>query len=74
MTPTHNLLVICGAALLAVFVVLALLAAVMQALIRLYPQRYARADAIEPTLAAAITEGVLAAYPGTKVTGIEELR
>lgn len=74
MTPTPDLLVICGTALLAVFVVLTCLAAVMRVLILLYPQADQRADAIEPTLVAAITEGVTAAYPGTKVTAIEELK
>lgn len=72
--PTPNLLVICGVALLAVFVVLTFLAAIMQALIRLFPQRDQLACAIEPVLVAAITEGVSAAYPGTRVTAIEELR
>ena len=74
MMPTPDLLVICGTALLAVFVVLTALAALMQALILSFPQPNALTDAIEPTLVAAITEGVSAAYPGTKVSGIEELR
>lgn len=71
--PTPDLLLICATALLLVFVVLGILAAVMQVLIRLLPQRDPLPEAIEPTLVAAITEGVAAAYPGTRVAGIEEL-
>lgn len=70
---TPNLLFICGTALLAVFVVLTILAAVMQVLMRVFPHRDEPGDSLEPTLATAITEGVAAAYPGTKVTRIEEL-
>lgn len=72
--PIPNLLVICGTALLSVFVVLTMLAAVMHVLIRLFPQPDEQVNLVEPTLVSAITEGVSAAYPGTKVTRIEELR
>lgn len=72
--PIPNLLVICGIALLSVFVVLTILAAVMQVLVRLFPQPVEQVDLIEPALVSAVTEGVSAAYPGTKVTGIEESR
>ncbi len=72
--PIPNLLVICGTALLSVFVVLTTLAGVMQVLIRLFPQASEQVNLIEPTLVSAINEGVSAAYPGTRVTGIEELR
>lgn len=71
MTP--DLLTICGAALFAVFAVLGSLAVVMRVLIRAFPQREELPRQIEPTLVAAVTEGVMAAYPGTRVTGIEEL-
>ena len=72
--PTPDLLVICGTALVAVFLVLTFLAAVMQLLIRAFPHTDTRTDAVEPTLVAAISEGVTAAYPGTRVTAIEELK
>lgn len=72
MTP--DLMTICGTALLAVFVVLTSLAVVMRVLIRAFPQRDDAPRQIEPTLVTAVTEGVMAAYPGTRVTGIEELK
>jgi hypothetical protein len=72
--PTPNLLVICGVAFLVVFVVLAVLAAVMRGLMLLFPEPDEAADGIEPALVAAITEAVTAAYPGTQITRIEESR
>jgi len=72
--PTPNPFVICSIAFLAVFVVLTVLAAVMRVLIVLFPPVDESPGGIEPALVTAITEGVKAAYPGTKVTGIEEVR
>lgn len=72
--PTPNLLVICGTAFLAVFLVLAFLAAVMRVLIVLYPQPDLRSGAVEPALVAAVTSAVTTTLPGTRVTGIEEVR
>ncbi len=72
--PTPNLLVICGIALLVVFLVLTFLAAVMRGLMILFPQPDELADGIEPVVVAAITQAVTTAYPGARVTGIEEVR
>jgi hypothetical protein len=69
-----DLLVICSVAFVAVFFVLTTLAAVMRALMLLFPQLDDPADTIEPALVTAIVEAVKAAYPGTKVTGIEEVK
>ena len=69
-----DLLVICSVAFVAVFFVLTTLAAVMRALMVLFPQLDEPTDAIEPALVTAIVEAVKAAYPGTKVTGIEEVK
>ena len=72
--PAPNPLVICSIALLAVFIVLTALAAVMRGLIALFPPPDEPVDVIDPALVTAIAEGVRATYPGTKVTGIEEVR
>jgi hypothetical protein len=72
--PTPNLLVICGTAFLVVFVVLAILAAVMRGLMLVFPQPEEPGAGIDPAVVAAITEAVTSAYPGTKVSGIEEVR
>lgn len=72
--PTPNLLVVCSLSFLVVFVVLAFLAGLMRALILLTPEAEERAGGIEPSVVTAITEGVKAAYPGAKVTDIEEVK
>lgn len=72
--PTPSLLVVCSIAFLAVFVVLMLLAVVMRGLMLLYPQPEEHEESLDPAIVAAITEAVTAAYPGTKVIGIEETR
>ena len=69
-----DLLVICSVAFVAVFFVLTTLAAVMRGLMLLFPQVDEPTDTIEPALVTAIVEAVKAACPGTKVTGIEELK
>ena len=69
-----NLIVICSVAFVAVFLVLTTLATVMRALMLLFPQPEEPTDTIEPALVTAIVEAVKAAYPGTKVTGIEEVK
>jgi hypothetical protein len=65
----HNLAWLCGITLVAVFVLLAILAAAMELIARLFPQRPARVDA---ALAAAIQATVSASVPGARVTRIEE--
>lgn len=69
-----SLVVTCGIAFLAVFVVLAALAAVMRVLIVLLPAPAEAEDGVDPAVVTAITEGVKAAYPGMRVTSIEEAR
>jgi hypothetical protein len=72
--PEPSLFVICGVAFLAVFFVLTGLAAVIRVLTLLFPQLEEPVGSIEPAVIAAINEGMKAAYPGTRVTGIEEMK
>lgn len=67
----HNLVAYCGIAFVAVFVLLSLLAAAMELITFLFPQRSARMDA---PVAAAIQAAVSAAVPGGRVIRIEEDR
>ncbi len=67
-----NLLVICVAAFVAVMMLLALLAAVFALLTRMFP--VPTKDEIDPGVVAAIHTAVAAAYPGTRITAIEEVR
>ena len=67
----HNLLLICVSAFAAVFVLLSLLALVMRALIALFPDRTNGADA---ALLSAVATATTAAYPGMKITSVEEER
>jgi hypothetical protein len=64
-----NLVSACGIAFLAVFVLLAGLAAVMQAITVFFPERKRRGD---PALVAAISSTVASVIPGARVTRIEE--
>jgi hypothetical protein len=66
-----NLLVICGAAFVAVMVLLAFLAGVITILMRVFPEK---SDDFDAGVMAAIHSAVAAAYPATKITGIEEVR
>ena len=70
MTPP-NLLVICLSAFVAVFVLLGFLATVMRLLMAVYPQK---AGGIDSATIAALTAAAAFAFPGTKVTKVEELR
>ncbi len=64
-----NLLTACGIAFLAVFVLLSLLAGLMQLITFLFPERK---STIEASLVAAITSSVATVLPGARVTRIEE--
>jgi hypothetical protein len=66
-----NLLTISVFAFLAVFLLLGLLAAVMRALTALFPHA---TDGTDAPLMAAITAAAATAYPGMRVTHIEEKR
>ena len=67
-----NLLVICTTAFVAVFVLLSLLAVVMRLLIMVYPEKLAAGS--DAAMIAAVTAAVSIAYPGTKVSKVEETR
>lgn len=65
----ENLLAVCMTSFIAVFVLLALLAGVMELIMRISPEKKARTDA---AYVAAITSTYNALIPGAKVTRIEE--
>jgi hypothetical protein len=64
-----DLLVICIAAFVAVFSLLSLLAVVMRLLIAVYPEKVAGIDA---AVLAAVSAAATSAFPGMRVTNIEE--
>ena len=66
-----DLLMICVTAMLAVFILLGLLALAMRALMAVFPERAVGDDA--PMLAA-VAVAASAAYPGTTITNVTELR
>ncbi len=68
---TPNLLMVCVSAFSAVFVLLALLAAAMRGLMAVFPEATAKAD---PAMLAAVSAAAAAAFPGAKITRIEEER
>lgn len=65
-----NLFVVCAAAFTAVLALLSVLAGLIRALTALFPP----AADDDPPLLAAITSAAARAYPGTKVTNIQENR
>lgn len=67
-----DLLVICLSAFTAVFVLLTVLAAVMRVLIVVFPDRVTAGS--DPAVIAAVASAAAAAFPGTKVSRIEEIR
>jgi len=66
-----DLLVICLSAFAAVFVLLSFLAVVMRLLISTFPEKVGGIDA---ATIAAVTAAAAYAFPGTKVTKVEEIR
>ena len=64
-----NLVSACGIAFAAVFVLLAVLAGLMQLITLVFPERRA---AVDPIVVAAISSTVASVYPGSRVTRIEE--
>lgn len=64
-----NLISACGIAFAAVFVLLAVLAGMMQLITLIFPERK---FAVDPTVVAAISSTVASVYPGSRVTRIEE--
>ncbi len=65
------LLSACAVAIVAVFVLLSGLAAVMAGITRLFPERFTDLD---PVIVAAISNAVAVISPGARVTRIEEER
>ncbi|MBU0693020.1 hypothetical protein KKG66_07830 [bacterium] len=65
----ENLAALCVTAFTAVFVLLAVLAGVMELIMKVFPQKIVRTDA---AFIAAITSTYNALIPGAKVTRIEE--
>ena len=66
-----SLLAICSIAFVAVFVLLAFLAAVMQLITAAFPLEDAPTD---PAVVAAISGAVVTLYPGAEVTKLEETK
>ncbi len=66
-----DLLVISLSAFVAVFLLLSFLALVMRLLLVAYPEK---AGGIDPATIAALTAATAYAFPGTKVTKVEEIR
>jgi hypothetical protein len=66
-----NLLIICISAYVAVFLLLAFLATIMKILTVVFPKKL---EGIEPAIVAALTAAATYAFPGTKVTKVEEIR
>jgi hypothetical protein len=67
--PEANPLTVCGAAFVAVFLLLLLLAIVIRLITLAFPSRDESDGA---ALAAAISSAVATVYPGARVTRIEE--
>lgn len=66
-----SLLLVSVTAMLGVFGLLALLAVAMRALVAMFPERLEEDDG---AMLAAVTATATAAYPGTKVTSVTEIR
>ena len=66
-----ELLVICLSAFVAVFVLLSFLAVVMRVLLAAFPEKVSGIDA---ATIAAVSAATAYAFPGTKVTKVEEIR
>lgn len=66
-----DLLTICLSAFIAVFLLLALLAAVMRLILIVFPQHQSATDS---AVVAAIHSSVHNFYPGKKITKIEEIQ
>ena len=69
-----NLLMMCAASFSAVFSVLAFLAIAMRLIIILFPEKLIGAGGDDAAIYAAITSTYARLYPGTKVTGIKEIK
>lgn len=68
---SNDLVLICVSAFLAVFVLLAVLAAVMRLILVVFPAREETGDA---AVVAAVTTAMSTIYPGAQITRIEEIK
>jgi len=66
-----DLFSVCIAAFVGVFILLAILAALMRLILAIFPQTAGKLDA---AVLAAITMTAQVHYPGTKVTKVEEIK
>ena len=66
-----ELLVVCLSAFVAVFLLLSFLAVVMRLLISVFPEKV---GGIDSATIAAVTAAAAYAFPGTKVTRVEEIK
>jgi hypothetical protein len=66
-----DLLIISLSAFVAVFLLLSFLAVVMRVLIAVYPEKVGGIDSVT---IAAVTAAAAYAFPGTKVTKVEEIQ
>lgn len=69
-----DLVVVCGFAFAAVFMLLSFLALVMRGLVAMFPGGGGSGGTTDPAVLAAVTSAVSMTHPGTKVTKIEEVR
>ena len=69
---SHQLVFVCLSSLMAVFVLLALLAVTMRALVAIFPETLDKLGKSDVALLAAITTAVATLYPGMTVTRVEE--
>lgn len=69
---SYQLLFVCVSSLLAVFVLLAFLAAAMRILVAVFPDKLAKLAGSDAALLAAVTTAVASKYPGMRVTRVEE--
>ena len=67
----HDLLSICAASFLGVFIILAALAVIMRLILVVFPQRE---SVTEEAVLAAIATTYKTHYPGTRITRVEEER
>ncbi len=67
--PSMELILVCGAAFLWVFLILCALALLMHLIMRIFPLGE---QGMDPSLVAALTTVIPHVLPGTKVTKIEE--
>jgi hypothetical protein len=62
---------VCTSAFVGVFLLLAFLALIMKAIMAIFPSKMGGTDS---AVLAAVASAVSSAYPGTKITKIEEIK